>query len=87
MLFVVLWGSLFGVASLAACWCKLSRLLVASSRSSCYLSFIDRFNLSCIICLYVSQFGLELCKRGVGFLTITDVLNVAIIGERSEVKS
>jgi hypothetical protein len=43
--------------------------------------------LSCIICLYVSQFVFELCKHGVGFLTITDVLNVAIIGELFEVKS
>jgi hypothetical protein len=33
------------------------------------------------------QFVFELCKRGVGFLTITDVPNVAVIGECSEVKS
>jgi len=51
MLFVVLWGSLFGVASMAACWSKLSRLLVSGSISSCSLSFIDRFTLSCIVCL------------------------------------
>jgi len=62
-------------------------LLVSDSISSCPLNFIDKFTLSCIICLYVSYFVFELCKRGVGFLTITDVLNVAIIGERSEVKS
>jgi len=87
MLFVVLRGSLFEVASLAACWSKLSRLLVCSSTYLCSLSFIDRFTLSCIICLQVSQFVFEFCKRGVGFLTITDVLNVDIIGEWSEVKS
>jgi hypothetical protein len=87
MLFVVLWGSLFELASLAACWRKLSRLLVSSSISPCYLSFIDRFTLSCINCLWVSQFIFELCKRGVGFLTITDVFKVAIIGELSEIKS
>ena len=77
----------FGVASLAACWSKLSRLLVSSSVSSCSLSFIGKFTLSHIMCLWVSQFVFQLCKHGVGFLTITNVLNVAIIGERSEVKS
>ena len=51
MLFVILRGLLSGVASLAACWSKLSRLLVSSSVSSCSLSFIDRFTLSFIICL------------------------------------
>jgi len=51
MLFVVLWGSLFGVASLVACWSELSRLLVSSFISSHSLSFIYRFTLSCIIFL------------------------------------
>ena len=50
MLFVVC-GLLFGVASVAACWSKMSRLLVPSSISSCSLQFIDRFTLSYIICL------------------------------------
>jgi hypothetical protein len=86
MLFVVLWGSLFREAYLAACWSKLSRLLVYSSISSCSLSFI-RITLFCIICLQVTHFVFELCMRGVGFLTITDVLNVAIIGEWPDVKS
>jgi hypothetical protein len=87
MLIVVLWGLMFGVASLTACWSILSRLLVSNSTSSCSLSFIDRFTLSCIIRLLVSQFVCELGKRGVGFLTITDVLIVAIIGEWSEIRS
>jgi len=57
MLFVVLWGSLFGAASLAACWSKLSRLLVPSSLSSCSLSFTDRFLcLALFVCRYPSLF-------------------------------
>ena len=75
------------VASLAACWSNLSKFLVYGSISSCSLSFINRFTLSCIICLQVSRFVFELCKRGVGFQTITDVRNVAVMGEWSEVKS
>jgi hypothetical protein len=51
VLFVGLWGSLFGVVSLVACWIKLSKMLVSSSISSCSWSFIDRFNSSCIIFL------------------------------------
>ena len=59
MLFVVLWGLLFGVASLAAWWSKLSSLLVSSSVSSCSLRFVDRFTLPCIVYMYVSQFVLS----------------------------
>jgi len=51
MLFVVLWGSLFVVVSLAAYCIKLSRLSVSSSISSCSLNFTDSFTLSCIICM------------------------------------
>jgi len=74
MLFVVLWGSLFGVDPLAACWSKLSRLSVSIFVLSCSLSFIDRFTLFLITCLWVSQFVFELCKRAVGFRTVTDVM-------------
>ena len=35
----------------------------------------------------VSQFVFELCKRGVGFRVIIEVLIVASIGEWSEVRS
>jgi len=45
-----------------------------------FFSFIDRFTLSCIFCLYVSQVVFEFCK----ILSITDVTNVAVIGEWSE---
>jgi len=56
MLLAVLWGSLFGVASLAACWSKLSRLLVTSSVASYSLSVIDTFTLS-----YYLSVGIPVC--------------------------
>jgi len=72
------------VASLAACWSELSGLLVSSSVSSrTSRLLIDLLCLILFVCRYPSFFS----KRGVCFLTVTVVLNVAIIGERSEVMS
>jgi hypothetical protein len=48
-LLVALWGSLQGVAFLAAFCSILIRLLVSSSTCSWSLSFIDSFAFSCIV--------------------------------------
>ena len=87
MLFVFLWGSLFGVASLAASRSKLSKLLVSSSISSCSLNYTDRFTLLLsFVCKYPSLF-LRCASVVLIFPTITDVLKFAIIGKWSEVKT
>ena len=50
-------GSLFGLASLAACWSKVSMLFVSSSISSCSLNYTDRFTLLLsFVCKYPSLF-------------------------------
>ena len=87
MLLVGRWEFLAGVASLAACCITPMKMSVANFTSSRSLSFTASFTLLFTSFLKVSHFVCELCSRGGGCRTVTDMLMVVIIGVWFEVRS